>query len=192
MRQQGGQTSDSRHSRILKAGAGGEILDSDFSGTGIMVRTGAGTFATRTITGSGVGLTIGLGDGVSGNPIIVVDSKLVTRTHILYVESPVDTDVFPVAFTHDAITFSQVWAQTDVTSSTVDFNIEYRALTTPNTAGTDILSADLTADDNGATTVSFASSGAVAANKWLTYVATGSGVSGSPTKLWMAFEYVLQ
>jgi hypothetical protein len=51
-------------------------LDSDLtalaavSSTGILARTGAGTAAARTISASGIGVSVSDGDGVSGNPTI--------------------------------------------------------------------------------------------------------------------------
>jgi len=188
MRQQAGQTSDSRASRILKPGADGAIVDGDFSSTGIMVRTGSGTYTTRTLTAAGNGLSVVLADGVSGNPIIVLANKVVTRSHILYVESPADTDVFPMAYVPDAVTFTLVRAQTD--AGTAAFNIERRATTSPGSSGTDIMSSDLTATTSGPTSSAFNSLGQVAADQWLVYVATTSGVSGA-SKLWVTFEYTI-
>lgn len=45
------------------------------SSTGLLARTGAGTAAARTVTGS-TGLTVANGDGVSGNPTLTLDATL--------------------------------------------------------------------------------------------------------------------
>lgn len=56
-------------------------LDSDLTavagltGTGMVVRTGAGTATTRTIT-AGAGITVSNGDGVSGNPIVAITNAI--------------------------------------------------------------------------------------------------------------------
>lgn len=50
-------------------------LDSFGGGTGIAARTGAGTWALRTITG-GSNVSITNGNGVSGNPVIAINSNL--------------------------------------------------------------------------------------------------------------------
>lgn len=49
---------------------------SSLSTTGIMIRTGANSFTTRTLT-AGTGITITNGDGVSGNPIISWNSSTI-------------------------------------------------------------------------------------------------------------------
>lgn len=49
------------------------------STNGVVVKTGSGTAATRTVT-AGTGVTISNGDGVSGNPTVAIDSTVVTLT----------------------------------------------------------------------------------------------------------------
>lgn len=46
------------------------------SSTGVLVQTGADTYASRTITGPAAGLTITDGDGVAGNPTIALANDL--------------------------------------------------------------------------------------------------------------------
>jgi hypothetical protein len=48
--------------------------------TGILSRTGAGTFATRTLTGTAGLITVTDGDGVSGNPTINVGANVITTS----------------------------------------------------------------------------------------------------------------
>lgn len=61
-------------------------LDSDLTAlaalatTGVLSRTGSGTVATRTITGTTNRITITNGDGVSGNPTIDVGTNVVVTT----------------------------------------------------------------------------------------------------------------
>jgi hypothetical protein len=69
---------------------------SALSSTGLMARTGAGTVAARTLTG-GPGVTITNGSGISGNPIISVDSSApfyVTTTRIYYAQVENNSPVF--------------------------------------------------------------------------------------------------
>lgn len=67
---------------------GAQPLDSDLTAiaalatTGVMVRTGTGTVATRTITGTTNKITVTNGDGVSGNPTLTVGSDIVDLTTV--------------------------------------------------------------------------------------------------------------
>ncbi len=110
-----------------------------------------------------------------------------TFPKVVYIECPTATDSFPVMFVPNDITLVQVRGVTDV--GTVDFNIEYRATDTPDVAGTDILTADLQAAAAGASTTTFDGGGAAAAETWLNYNA--SAVASSPTKLWVAIEFII-
>lgn len=57
-------------------------LDADLSAyaalatTGLVARTGAGTVATRTLTGPAAGITVTNGDGVAGNPTLALANDL--------------------------------------------------------------------------------------------------------------------
>lgn len=53
------------------------ILDDDFSANGIMVRTSAGSYTSRSILG-GTGIDIQFGNGSSGNPTISMDINALT------------------------------------------------------------------------------------------------------------------
>lgn len=46
------------------------------SGTGLVSKTGASTFATRTLTGPAAGITVSNGDGVSGDPTLALANDL--------------------------------------------------------------------------------------------------------------------
>ncbi len=65
----------------LVVGTDVQAFDSDLSatagltGTGIISRTGSGTQATRTITGTSGRLTVSNGDGVSANPTLDIDTN---------------------------------------------------------------------------------------------------------------------
>lgn len=73
-------------------------------------------------------------------------------------------------------TFQELSASTN--QGTVTFNVEIRGETTPNTAGTDIISSDLVADNNQEETTTFSTATATR-NQRLTLVI--SAVSGDPT-----------
>jgi hypothetical protein len=127
--------------------------------------TGALTFATSpTFTTS---IVMGAAD-LSEAELEILDGATLTTTELNYVDnvtsaiqtqidnveasswsySIIDTckaaDLFRVAEYKRAITIDSVVCATDV--GTVTFNLEHRAHTTPRSAGTDILTADIVAD----------------------------------------------
>lgn len=69
--------------------AAGAIMDGDFSSNGVMVRTAAGAYASRTITGTTNQITVTNGDGVSGNPTLSLDTTVIATKH--YVDSSLNT-----------------------------------------------------------------------------------------------------
>lgn len=58
--------------------ASGTLLDNitAFAGTGLIARTGAGSYAFRTLTGPAAGITVSNGDGVAGNPTLALANDL--------------------------------------------------------------------------------------------------------------------
>lgn len=62
------------------------------STTGLIARTGTGTAATRTITGTSNQISVSNGDGVSGNPTLSLDSDLTAGV----LGITIDNDGFPI------------------------------------------------------------------------------------------------
>jgi hypothetical protein len=56
--------------------AAGAVMDGDFSADGLMTRTAAGTYASRTLTAPAAGITVTNGTGVAGNPTLVLANDL--------------------------------------------------------------------------------------------------------------------
>ena len=83
------------------ANLGGQASDTDLTAiaalttTGVMARTGAGAYSTRTLTAPAAGFTVTDGDGVSGNPTFVLADDLAAleglATTGLAVRSAADT-----------------------------------------------------------------------------------------------------
>ena len=78
--------------------ASGTLLDNitGFSSTGQMVRTGAGSYAFRTLTAPAAGITVSNGSGVGGNPTLALADDLaaleaLTGTDTIYRRSGVST-----------------------------------------------------------------------------------------------------
>jgi hypothetical protein len=73
---------------LTTAGGTYQPLDTDLTaisgltGTGIAVRTGAGTWTTRTLTGTANKIDVTNGDGVSGNPTVTISATYVGQTSI--------------------------------------------------------------------------------------------------------------
>lgn len=83
------------------------------------------------------------------------------------------------------ITITEIAAYTN--TGTVTFNIEERGETTPNTAGTDVMTSDLVADDNQQETTTFSNSG-IARDSWLVLNVTSK--TGDPTIFGVTIRYV--
>lgn len=112
-------------------------------------------------------------------------TKFKTHAAILY-EGPPATDIdVPMRYLPYGASMVRVVAVTD--AGTVDFNIEKRAKTTPDVAGTDIWSADKQATSGGLDQTSF-DSGSISDDTWL-HVDI-SAVSGAST-LWIAAVWEL-
>jgi hypothetical protein len=56
--------------------AAGAVMDGDFSADGLMTRTAAGTYASRTLTAPAAGITVTNGTGVAGNPTLALANDL--------------------------------------------------------------------------------------------------------------------
>ena len=107
-----------------------------------------------------------------------------TMSKMIYIETPSATTVYPMFTVSGTSTLSKVTYQTDV--GNVTFNIEERGSGTPNTAGTDVLSADHSATATEVQTSTFSNT-SLAAESWAYFVA--SAVSGTPTKVWIRAFY---
>ncbi len=56
--------------------AAGAVMDGDFGANGLAIRTGAGAYTNRTLTGTANKVTVTNGDGVSGNPTVDLPNPL--------------------------------------------------------------------------------------------------------------------
>jgi hypothetical protein len=112
----------------LAIGTDVQAFDTDLSAvaglstTGLMVRTGSGTAATRTLTAPAAGITVSNGDGVSGNPTLALANDLaaleaLSGTNTIYYRSGVDTWS---AVTFSGLTFSGGVLTASGTSYTAD------------------------------------------------------------------------
>jgi hypothetical protein len=112
----------------------------------------------------------------------------------IWIDTPVVADsgriqfMFPVA-----VTITRVACSTKLATSTVDLNMEERAAATPDTAGTDVLSAELVCDTNQQTScasgcdVNTITNGGIAAR--VPVAITPSAIANAPTDLRIFIEY---
>ncbi len=71
------------------------VYDSDFSTTGMMARTGTGTFAGRTLTGTTNQISISNGNGVSGNPTFSLPQDIATSSTVRFGKIGIETSTVP-------------------------------------------------------------------------------------------------
>lgn len=69
-------------SALTWASLSGTALDAVFSSNGLLTRTAAGTYTSRTITGTTDRIGVSNGDGVSGNPTIDISANYVGQTSL--------------------------------------------------------------------------------------------------------------
>lgn len=138
------------------------------------------------ITGvtAGAGLT---GGGTTGDISIAIADKIRTG---LYSFSVIDTvkaaDSFGIVKVPSAITITEIAGFTD--AGTATFNVEQRAEATPNTVGTDVMTADLVADTDQQENGAF-NDATVPIDTWLYFAA--SAVSGGADKLTVTIRYTI-
>jgi len=117
----------------------------------------AGDYAAASIDGDDVnsnlaGRSLTL---TAGSPdTLDADTELYTRRKNFSLEDPVAADdaIIQLRIGED-VTFTEIYCSTDTGTATISF--DHRATTTPNTAGTSIMSANLACDTGGETTTSF-------------------------------------
>jgi hypothetical protein len=103
------------------------------STTGLAARTGSGTWATRTITGTSNEITVADGDGVSAAPTLSLPSTLALRSKAVQVQ---DTN-FTISDNSDATKLIAFEASSITTGTT-------RTITVPDKSGTLAMTSDVT------------------------------------------------
>jgi len=83
-----------------------------------------------------------------------VANKTITKTINIFLPTTADTNKIQL-YWPTAVTLQRVACSTDVASSTVSIQFDERAEATPNTAGTNSLTATLVCDTDSQTTTSF-------------------------------------
>lgn len=132
---------------------------------------------------AGVGSTsIGNPDSLGGQP---ANAYFDTLSVSIGAMDTVLTGDYPGWKVPNNITITEVSAYTN--SGTVTFNIEERGETTPNTAGTDVMTSDLVADTDQQETTTF-SNATLDKNDWMALVITS--ITGDPTLFGVTIYYV--
>jgi hypothetical protein len=113
--------------------------------------------------------------------------KADTHSLTFVLDTPVAADVFPMKQFPYAVTITKVTG-TVLAGTSFTFNIEERSATGLNSAGTDVITSELAADQNGESTTTFSNAG-IAANAFL--VLAGSGLSGVVKQITVMVEYTI-
>lgn len=150
----------------------GEIVSADLSAT-------AGITLAQTAMTAGRSLTISTND-------ILADAELYTKRFNVGLENPAaaDDNIIQIE-SAGAFTITEIACSTDAGTATINFNENVN--TTPDTAGTAILSADIVCDTGRQSScasgcdVNTISNGTIAAGNLISMVTTS--VASSPTKL---------
>jgi hypothetical protein len=131
-----------------------------------------------------MGLNGGAAGGLSSSDPLIVD-KVIDIT----IETPTASEavnVFQVPDDITSITITKIRAYAGGATATVDYNLEERIITTPDTAGTDAIAADAQADNNGLDTTSFSNASFAAGTH---AVVTTSAIANAPTYLKLQIQY---
>lgn len=107
-------------------------------------------------------------------------SSAVPPSRMLYIESPLITDVFPIFFTDKNINVLRITGQTD--SGTIRFEVQRRSVFGPNVEGTQL--GGLTANSVG---VILNKNIQCVGDAWLYYKA--NDLTGTPTRMWVTVSY---
>ncbi|MEK9811018.1 MAG: hypothetical protein VW362_11265, partial [Candidatus Nanopelagicales bacterium] len=109
------------------------------------------------------------------------------KTLSFALDSPVTGDAGTIQWeAPTAITITQVDCSTDTGTATIQ--LDERVLTTPNTAGTDVMSSTLVCDNNNQQTATFANAG-IAVSALINMDV--DAVASSPTKLRVHIRYTI-
>lgn len=133
---------------------------------------------TRLAKGT-AGQVLTMNSGATAPEWAELSARFRQRSFVGYLENPIAGDTFPIGYCKDAVTLTEIKAETD--TGTCTLNVEKRAYGAAEDAGTDTMSSDLVAADGGATGTITA--GAVSAGTWLTVTVTS--VATSPTGVWV-------
>jgi hypothetical protein len=106
-----------------------------------------------------------------------------SRTFVL--DSPTGTDVFPMWQFETAVTITKVTG-TILGGTSFTFNIEERSATTLNSVGTDVMTSDLAADQDGENTTTLSNAG-IALGAFI--VLAASAISGTVNQVVVRIDY---
>jgi hypothetical protein len=120
-----------------------------------------------------------------GSAAIVVGQKKHSISFVL--DTPTAADVFPIWQAPFAVTITQIRG-TVLGGTSLTFNIQERPSTTLNSAGTNVMTSSMVADQNGEVTTTFTNAG-IAASAFLVLVA--SALSGTVNQIVIEIDFTV-
>jgi hypothetical protein len=169
---------------------GGTAVLLDAAGNGLLARTAAQAVTARTLASESLSFfTWTNGDGVAGNPTPAFAAKARTGNIDVTIDAPTTADTNKVQwYLPSASTITRVVCSVGAATS-VTIQLDERAEATPNTAGTNVMTASLVCDTtNGGITTSFTNA-TIAARVPLNLQVTA--VSGTPGSMRVHIEYTI-
>ena len=179
----------------LTIAAAGGVLDIDFPGDGVLVRTALGVYQNRLISGTTNEIDVTNGDGISGNPVLALASAVTTditnalkKQKQITINSPTTATDQTIFRATSALTINKISAVVRGTTPSVTWTIRHD--TDRSASGNEVVTSGTTttSETTGDTITSFNDATIpIDSYVWLEVSAT----SGTNDELHVTLDYTL-